>query len=82
MRYDQILHLSTVPENLTNAGGVLDFFIDAAHIVELFAGKKYIRAKFTFQRSEHMPRLDSGENRHRKLSARPDHPGGEGVRRR
>jgi endonuclease/exonuclease/phosphatase family metal-dependent hydrolase len=54
-RYDQILHLPTVPENFTNAGGAVDFHIDDAHIDELFPGKKYTRAKFTYQMSDHMP---------------------------
>ncbi|WP_395752203.1 endonuclease/exonuclease/phosphatase family protein [Prosthecobacter sp.] len=54
-RYDQILHLPTVPENFTNAGGVLDFYIDDKHIDELFPGKKYTRDKFTYQMSDHMP---------------------------
>jgi len=54
-RYDQILHLPTVPENFTNAGGVLDFFIDDDHIDELFPGKKLTREKFTYQMSDHMP---------------------------
>ena len=54
-RYDQILHLPTLPENFTNAGGALDFFIDDAHIEELFPGKKYTRDKFTFQMSDHLP---------------------------
>ncbi|MGI8437071.1 MAG: hypothetical protein ACR2NX_09240 [Chthoniobacterales bacterium] len=38
-RFDQILHRATVPENFTNRGGALDFFIDDAHIEELFPGK-------------------------------------------
>ncbi len=54
-RYDQILHLPTVPENFTNHGGALDFFIDNAHIDELFPGKNYTRDKFTFQMSDHLP---------------------------
>src|SRR5215203_3489737 len=54
-RYDQILHRPTVPENFCNNGGVLDFFIDDAHIEELFPGKKYTRDKFSFQLSDHMP---------------------------
>jgi hypothetical protein len=54
-RYDQILHMPTLDENFTNAGGVLDFFIDDAHIDELFPGKNYSREKFTFQMSDHMP---------------------------
>ncbi len=54
-RYDQILHRPTVPENFCNNGGVLDFFIDDAHIEELFPGKNYTRDKFSFQMSDHMP---------------------------
>ncbi len=54
-RYDQILHLPTVPANFTNAGGVLDFHIDDTHIEELFPGKKLTRDKFTYQMSDHMP---------------------------
>ena len=54
-RFDQILHLPTLPENFTNAGGVVDFFIDDAHIEELFPGKKYTREKFSFQISDHLP---------------------------
>ncbi|HEX7315894.1 MAG TPA: endonuclease/exonuclease/phosphatase family protein [Pyrinomonadaceae bacterium] len=54
-RYDQILHRPTVPENFCNNGGVLDFFIDDAHIEELFPGKNYTRDKFSFQLSDHMP---------------------------
>jgi hypothetical protein len=52
-RYDQILHLPTVPENFTNAGGAVDFHIDDAHIEELFPGKGYTREKFTYQMSDH-----------------------------
>jgi len=54
-RYDQILHLPTIPDNFTNCGGALDFFIDDAHIDELFPGKNYSRQKFTFQMSDHLP---------------------------
>jgi endonuclease/exonuclease/phosphatase family metal-dependent hydrolase len=54
-RYDQILHLPTVPENFTNDGGALDFFIDNAHIDQLFPGKNYTREKFTYQMSDHLP---------------------------
>jgi len=54
-RYDQILHLPTVPENFTNHGGALDFFISNAHIDELFPGKNYTREKFTYQLSDHLP---------------------------
>jgi endonuclease/exonuclease/phosphatase family metal-dependent hydrolase len=54
-RYDQILHLPTVPENFTNDGGAVDFHIDDAHIKELFPGKGYTREKFTYQMSDHFP---------------------------
>jgi len=54
-RYDQILHLPTVPANFMKAGGTLDFFIDDAHIEELFPGKKYTRLQFSFQLSDHLP---------------------------
>jgi hypothetical protein len=54
-RYDQILHLPTVPENFTNAGGALDFHIADSKIQELFPGKGYTREKFTFQLSDHFP---------------------------
>lgn len=54
-RYDQILHLPTIPDNFTNCGGTLDFFIDDAHIDELFPDKNYSRQKFTFQMSDHLP---------------------------
>jgi endonuclease/exonuclease/phosphatase family metal-dependent hydrolase len=54
-RYDQILHRPTVPENFCNNGGVLDFFVDDAHIEELFPGKNYTRDRFSFQMSDHMP---------------------------
>ncbi len=53
-RYDQILHYANYPENFSQAGGVLDFFVDQAHIKELFpAGMtKFV---FTFQLSDHLP---------------------------
>lgn len=54
-RYDQILHWPTIPENFTNDGGTLDFYIDDAHIEELFPGKNYTRQKFTYQMSDHFP---------------------------
>jgi hypothetical protein len=54
-RYDQILHLPTVPANFMQAGGALDFFIDDAHIEELFPGEKYTRQQFSFQLSDHLP---------------------------
>ena len=39
----------------TNDGGALDFFIDNAHIDQLFPGKNYTREKFTYQMSDHLP---------------------------
>ena len=54
-RYDQILHLPTVPQNFTNAGGAVDFHIDDAHIEGLFPGRGYTREKFTYQMSDHFP---------------------------
>ncbi len=54
-RFDQILHLPTLPENFTKAGGVVDFFIDDAHIKELFPDSNYTRQQFSFQISDHMP---------------------------
>jgi endonuclease/exonuclease/phosphatase family metal-dependent hydrolase len=53
-RYDQILHYPNYLENFTNAGGILDFYIDRSHIKELFpAGLS--KDKFTFQMSDHLP---------------------------
>jgi endonuclease/exonuclease/phosphatase family metal-dependent hydrolase len=54
-RYDQILHRATVPENFANKGGAVDFFIDEAHIEELFPGKGLTKEKFTYQMSDHLP---------------------------
>ncbi|MBI3853973.1 MAG: endonuclease, partial [Verrucomicrobia bacterium] len=53
-RYDQILHYAIYPENFTNAGGELDFYIDEAHIKELFP-LGLTKEKFTFQLSDHLP---------------------------
>lgn len=53
-RYDQILHHPIYPDNFTNAGGVLDFFIDEAHIPELFPDGMS-KLDFTFQMSDHLP---------------------------
>ena len=53
-RYDQILHYPIYPENFCNAGGELDFYIDDAHIAELFPGGM-TKEKFTFQISDHLP---------------------------
>jgi hypothetical protein len=52
-RYDQILHYPIYPDNFTNAGGELDYYIDEAHIKELFPGMT--KEKFTFQLSDHLP---------------------------
>lgn len=52
-RYDQILHHPIYPDNFTNAGGVLDFYIDEQHIGELFPGMN--KLDFTYQMSDHLP---------------------------
>lgn len=52
-RYDQILHHPIYPDNFTNAGGVLDFYIDEQHIDELFPGMN--KLDFTYQMSDHLP---------------------------
>lgn len=54
-RYDQILHLPTLPDNCIAAGGALDFFKNAQQIEKLFPGKGYDRTKFSFQISDHLP---------------------------
>jgi hypothetical protein len=54
-RYDQILHRATIPENFTNKGGALDFYIDDASIEALFPAQDYSREKFTYQMSDHLP---------------------------
>jgi len=53
-RYDQILHRPLYPKTFTNAGGILDFFIDDKHIKELFPDG-LTRQEFTFQLSDHLP---------------------------
>jgi endonuclease/exonuclease/phosphatase family metal-dependent hydrolase len=53
-RYDQILHYPNFPESFTKKGGVLDFFIDEAHIAELFP-EGLTKRKFTYQISDHLP---------------------------
>ena len=53
-RYDQILHQPIYPDNFTNAGGILDFYLDEAHIKELFPAG-LTKEKFTFQLSDHLP---------------------------
>lgn len=52
-RYDQILHYAEYPENFTNKGGILDFYIDADHIKDLFPGMT--KEPFTYQMSDHLP---------------------------
>jgi hypothetical protein len=52
-RYDQILHYSDYPDNFTNKGGILDYYIDASHIKDLFPGMN--KTDFTFQMSDHLP---------------------------
>jgi endonuclease/exonuclease/phosphatase family metal-dependent hydrolase len=54
-RYDQILHLPTTPDHAITAAGVVDFFIDDAHIAELFPRKKITRSQFTYELSDHLP---------------------------
>jgi endonuclease/exonuclease/phosphatase family metal-dependent hydrolase len=53
-RYDQILHQPIYPENFTNAGGVLDFYVDDAHIKGLFP-HGMTKEKFTYHLSDHLP---------------------------
>ncbi|OHB68118.1 MAG: endonuclease [Planctomycetes bacterium RBG_13_62_9] len=53
-RYDQIFHHAQYPDSFTNAGGVLDFFIDEQHITELFPGG-LSKTDFTYQISDHLP---------------------------
>ena len=54
-RYDQILHWPTLRKRFTNAGGAVDFYIDEAHIKELFATQGLTLEKFTYQLSDHFP---------------------------
>jgi hypothetical protein len=54
-RYDQILHLPTMKQRFTDAGGALDFFVDDKGIAELFPKKHYTLQQFTFQLSDHFP---------------------------
>ena len=53
-RYDQILHHPIYPESFTKAGGELDFYLDEAHIKELFPDGM-TKEKFTHQLSDHLP---------------------------
>jgi endonuclease/exonuclease/phosphatase family metal-dependent hydrolase len=52
--YDQILHYPRHSDAFTNAGGILDFYIDAKHIKELYPGG-LTKDKFTYQMSDHLP---------------------------
>ena len=52
--YDQILHQPIYPASFTKAGGELDFYIDEAHIKELFPAG-LTKEQFTFQLSDHLP---------------------------
>ncbi|MCI0707172.1 MAG: endonuclease/exonuclease/phosphatase family protein [Ignavibacteriae bacterium] len=54
MRYDQILHYPMFKNKFTNAGGVVDYFINDSHIKELFP-KGMTRTQFTYQLSDHLP---------------------------
>jgi endonuclease/exonuclease/phosphatase family metal-dependent hydrolase len=53
-RYDQILHYAIYPENFSNAGGELDFYLDEARITELFPAG-LTKEAFTYQLSDHLP---------------------------
>jgi endonuclease/exonuclease/phosphatase family metal-dependent hydrolase len=53
-RYDQILHYPIYADNFCNNGGELDFYVDDAHIADLFPGGM-TKEKFTFQLSDHLP---------------------------
>lgn len=53
-RYDQILHYPGYAQNFTNAGGVVDYFVNDASIKELFPGRM-TRTQFTYQLSDHLP---------------------------
>lgn len=50
-RYDQILHSPQLPDNFTNAGGVLDFY--CGDHKPLFP--ELDKAEFTYQLSDHLP---------------------------
>lgn len=53
-RYDQILHHPIYPENFSQAGGALDFYVAEARIHELFPAG-LTKEKFTYQLSDHLP---------------------------
>ena len=50
-RYDQILHFPIYPDNFTNNGGILDFYMN--DIEPLFPGMN--KNDFTYQLSDHLP---------------------------
>jgi hypothetical protein len=55
-RYDQILHYPIYPENFTNEGGILDFYMNDFR--PLFPDALFpdmTKDKFTFQLSDHLP---------------------------
>jgi hypothetical protein len=54
-RYDQILYLPAMDDRRVLAGGTLDFFVNDAHIEELYPGRKLTRQAFSFQLSDHLP---------------------------
>ncbi len=54
-RFDQILHLPTLPQNCITAGGALRFLTSDADIEKLFPAKGYTREKFSLQISDHLP---------------------------
>lgn len=53
-RYDQILHHPIYADNFTDAGGVLDFYVNEAHIEELFP-TRLTKTEFAYQLSDHLP---------------------------
>lgn len=53
-RYDQILIHPQYPDNFTNKGGVLDFYVNANGIKDLFPGNM-TKTEFTYQISDHLP---------------------------
>jgi hypothetical protein len=79
-RYGQILHLPTIPENFTNRGGALDFFINDAHIDELFPGKKVQPGKIHIPNVRSPTPLDPNQDRHRRLPPQPNCAGRKGLR--
>lgn len=54
-RYDQILHYRTFTTAFTEAGGVLDFFIDEGSIPKLYEENPPAKQAFTYEMSDHLP---------------------------